>query len=510
MNDWTSGYVTDVTYTYGYYPELNPLRTRLHLLNAGLRYPEIRTACELGFGQGVSVNMHAAAGNASWHGTDFNPTQVAFAQELAEASQADVTLYDDSFAEFANRSDLPQFDFIGIHGIWSWISNENRAVLVDFVRRHLQVGGIFYISYNALPGWAPFMPLRHLMRAHAETYGAPGQGIIRQIEEALAFTEKFFATNPQYLKTNPLAAKRFDAIKGQNKHYLAHEYFNSDWEPMDLLSVAKWLAPAKLSYGCSTNFLEHLDAVNLTAEQQAVLRDITDELFRESVRDYAINQQFRRDYWLRGPQRLAPVEQQALLREQRVILSGPRADIPLTTKGILGEATLSPAIYNPILDLLGDLNPLSLGQIERALAPAIPLGQISEAVMTLLSMGHVCPAQDESAIAAAKPRTDKLNAALMDKARHSGEFSFLVSPVTAGGQAANSFQQMMLLGLREGRNQPDALAHYVWSILAGQNQFIVTEGKTLQTPEENLAHLRKEAEQFLDKQLPILKALQIA
>ena len=28
MADWTSGYVTDVSYTFGYYPELNPLRAR--------------------------------------------------------------------------------------------------------------------------------------------------------------------------------------------------------------------------------------------------------------------------------------------------------------------------------------------------------------------------------------------------------------------------------------------------------------------------------------------------
>jgi hypothetical protein len=27
MSDWTSGYVADIGYTYGYYTELNPLRT---------------------------------------------------------------------------------------------------------------------------------------------------------------------------------------------------------------------------------------------------------------------------------------------------------------------------------------------------------------------------------------------------------------------------------------------------------------------------------------------------
>ena len=52
MQDWTSGYVSDLSYTYGYYIELNPFRLRMAFLNAGLVFPEFDTACELGFGQG--------------------------------------------------------------------------------------------------------------------------------------------------------------------------------------------------------------------------------------------------------------------------------------------------------------------------------------------------------------------------------------------------------------------------------------------------------------------------
>lgn len=61
MSDWTAGYVADIGYTYGYYTELNPLRVRLTFLNAGLLPPVMGTACELGFGQGMSANLHAAA-----------------------------------------------------------------------------------------------------------------------------------------------------------------------------------------------------------------------------------------------------------------------------------------------------------------------------------------------------------------------------------------------------------------------------------------------------------------
>lgn len=40
MTDWTSGYVADVGYTYGYYTELNPLRVKLAFANAAVLCPE--------------------------------------------------------------------------------------------------------------------------------------------------------------------------------------------------------------------------------------------------------------------------------------------------------------------------------------------------------------------------------------------------------------------------------------------------------------------------------------
>ena len=142
MTDWTQGYVADIGYTYGYYTELNPVRVQLAFLNAGLVPPKAGSACELGFGQGLSANIHAAASITQWHGTDFNPAQAGFARELADISGANAHLFDESFDAFCTRDDLPEFDYIGLHGIWSWISDENRAVIVDFIRRKLKVGGV--------------------------------------------------------------------------------------------------------------------------------------------------------------------------------------------------------------------------------------------------------------------------------------------------------------------------------------------------------------------------------
>jgi SAM-dependent methyltransferase len=510
MSDWTSGYVADIGYTFGYYRELNPLRVKLAFLNSGLVPPDQGTHCELGFGQGLSANIHAAASGSVWHATDFNPAQAGFAQLLARVSGANAHLTDEAFADFCNRTDLPDFDSIGLHGIWSWISDENRRVIVAFIRRKLKVGGVLYISYNTQPGWAAFAPMRHLMTEHAEILGADGHGIVNRVNGALEFCEKLMATNPAYAQANPQVVERLKKIKEQDRHYLAHEYFNRDWHPMHFATMADWLIPAKVSYACSAHYLDHIDVANLTAEQQTFLKEIPDPIFRESVRDFIVNQQFRRDYWVRGVRKLNSLEQGEALRAQQVILVQPRVDVSLKVIGVLGEAELQEAVYTPILKALADHKPKTLAQIEQAVkGQGVTFTQIMQAAMVLTDANHLAAVQDDVVISKAKPQTDKLNAYLIDKARGSNEINYLASPVTGGGITVGRFPKLFLLAISQGKKQSAEWVQLAWQILADQGQKIVKDGKPLETPEENIGELTIQATIFAEKQLPILKALQI-
>jgi SAM-dependent methyltransferase len=510
MTDWTSGYVADIGYTYGYYLELNPQRVKLAFLNAGLVAPEIGTACELGFGQGLSANMHAAASVCSWHGTDFNPAQAGFAQELAFVSGANAHLYDEAFDEFAKR-ELPEFDYIGLHGIWSWISNENRQVIVEFIRRKLKVGGVLYISYNTLPGWGTFAPMRHLMTEHAQVIGADGVGIVSRIEGALDFTEKLLATNPAISRVNPQINEKIKHIKGQNRHYLAHEYFNRDWHPMHFATMAKWMETAKLTYACSAHYLDHINALNLTAEQQTFLNEIHDPMFKETVRDFLVNQQFRRDYWVKGARTLTPLDQAERLREQRFVMVANRADVTLKISGALGEAGLTEGIYAPLLDLMADYNIRTLEQIELALkGKGITFAQLVQSVFVLCGNSTLSAVQEEAVISKSKPYTDKLNGYLINKARSSNDISYLVSPITGGGVLVGRFQQLFLLAKQNGKQSPEDNAHFVTQIFASQGQKIAKEDKPLETAEEQLSELTKQAHEFEMTRFPILRALLIA
>lgn len=513
MSDWTSGYVADIGYTFSYHAELNPLRGRLAFLNAGLAFPQIRTACDLGFGQGMSVNIHAAAAPVAWYGTDFIPDHAVFARDLAEASGAQ--LLDEAFADYCRRPDLPDFDFIGLHGTWSWISAENRAVIVDFLRRKLKVGGVFYVGYNTLPGWAPMMPMRHLLTRHAETMSAPGLGTAGRIDASLAFMGQLLATHPAFGAATPQAADTFAQMTRQNRNYLAHEYYNRDWMPVHFAEMADSLSAARLSYACSAGWFDHVDDISLTPGQQSLLRELPDPLFRQSVRDFMVNRQFRRDYWVKGARRLSESDRRDRIRELGVILVTPRDRVSLRLAGKSpsadGGTALREEVYAPILDMLADHRPKTLGELEQAVkGREIGLEAVVETVIVLAGKGDVATVQDEAAIAAARPSSDRLNRLLMQRARGTKDLDTLASPVTGGGVEVNRFEQMFLAARAEGRTLPAEWAACAWEVLSGLGETLVLGDEVLRTAQDNMAELTLQARSLAERRLPILQALGVA
>jgi len=510
INEWSSGYVTDVGYTYGYYSELNPLRIRLAFLNKGINFPEVGAACELGFGQGVSGGRQAAASMTQWYGTDFNPSQAAFARELIASSGAHLGLRDDDFERFGERDDLPQFDFIALHGIWSWINNDNRKEIAKFVGKKLKIGGVLYISYNTLPGWSSFAPMRHLLGMGGQFNGAR-PGVLERIEKGFDFVEKMIDINMGYARANPGSSDRVKKVRAQDRNYVAHEYFNRDWEPMYFSDMANWLQSSKVQYACSANYLEHVDVLNLSSEQQGLLGEISDVALRETSRDFIVNQQFRRDYWVKGIRQLTQLERAEMLRAQRVVLIAYRPDIKLKIMGSLGEANMNELIYGPLLDLLSDFKPKTLGQIERDLeGRGLNFSQIFQCVMILIGAGHLAPTYvDDGQVFNRRKQTDKINNYIIQRARGGSELNYLASPLTGGGVAVTRFPQLFLLAILQGKKQPAEWAQAAWDVLRQQGQALQKEGRTMETPEENIAELLVQASNFALKQLPVLRALMV-
>jgi hypothetical protein len=234
-------------------------------------------------------------------------------------------------------------------------------------------------------------------------------------------------------------------------------------------------------------------------------------VLRQSVRDYFVNQQFRRDIFAKGYRRLTPLEQNEAFRQQAFVLLVNADDVPMKVTGSLGEANLQEEIYRPVIQALADDSCAPKTMTQLAANPrltGISGPQLLQILLVLTGGGYVHPAQEPSkrirACCAA------INRFICERSRSSAEISFLASPVSGSGILVSMFQQLFLLAAQQGKRVPKEQATFVWELLRAQGRYMIKDGKSLESPEENLDELLKLATDFAEKRLPVLKALGIA
>lgn len=512
MNSWNDGYFTESTYTYGYYRDISPTWQNFCLTANGFVADESNensAHCELGFGQGVSINIHAASTPGKYFGTDFNPAHATHANKLLTMSGADAKFFDDSFEEMLNRDDLPQFDSISLHGIWTWISEENQNYIVEFARKFLKPGGVFYNSYNCYPGWSPGAPMRELFILY-DKYAHKSDQTFNRVEEALKFTEELFSKNPAYFRRVPDVKTIFENTKKHNHDYLAHEYFNRDWICMYFSEVAEILQNAKLDFACVSEVIESVPNVNFPADVLEFLNKIENHIMREQIKDYFLDRQFRKDIYIRGSRRISDLERFKNLTGMNYV-SASTNDLPKSVSSPMGQLKLQENVVEKIQAHLFTENykPKNFADFIKN-NPDVQPGALFQILTILAHSGNIIPCQSESAIKSVKKNCTALNKYICNRAKTNNDIVFLASPVTGSGIAFNRFERLFLSALFEGKTSANDMANYVWNVLLEIGQRLTKpEGGIYETAEENISNLKNIAENFLNSRLPIIKAMQI-
>lgn len=510
--NWSSGYVTELQYTHGFYKDLAPAHLRFATLSSGFRsHTDIAdgmTYCELGCGQGLTANILAAANpEIEVYATDFNPAHAYNGQRLADAaSLSNIHFFDDSFAEFEQRTDLPQFNIISLHGIYSWITKEHRDTIVRFIDKRLKPGGLVYISYNCLPGWAGPSPIQHLIQMHAARETG---SLTQRVGKALSFLENLHQEGARYFKTTPGIEERIKGLKSMDESYLVHEYLNREWNPFYHSEVVEELSPARLSYIGTTDILQQIDDINLTPAQQAILNQTTDGVLRETIRDYIMNRQFRKDIFARGALPLSTQELRDEWLDTRFALLTRGKDASMTAKAALGEVKLQEEVYRLVIDAFEAAGGHAfLRDIMKDEAIArLGWARLQRILRTLVGNGtlHPCPSGTPGADWR-KESTARFNKVVIKQAVHSDTLKYLASPVTGDGVNVSRVLRIFLLAMQEGEENP---VGFVWNSLKRQGQVLNKDGKPLTTDEENLAELKERHDAFVQKALPALQQLGI-
>jgi len=255
------------------------------------------------------------------------PAHIEHARHLAAAATiANMRFHPVDFATAVDL-DLPPFDYLVAHGVYSWVDAENQAALRRFIDRHLKPGGLVYVSYNAMPGWVSDLPFQHLVRELSKTF--PGDSAARftaaaEIVRVLA-TAGVPALGPS-LTLAELKARPEDYTPA----YLVHEFMHAAaWQPLYITEVRAAMAAIGLAPVGSATLIENFDRLALSDSAREALVCIPDPDLRELARDFFLNQRLRCDVFDRGNRRLDPEERAERLLASPFCAGTPRRRNPL-------------------------------------------------------------------------------------------------------------------------------------------------------------------------------------
>jgi len=470
--DWADGYVSDITYSHGYFHELAPSYLRYHLLVNGHALPSDGggyTYCELGYGQGVSANLHAAANpRGEFWGTDFNPDHALQARSLAQQAGLGAHWLDLSFEAFLEAT-TPQFDFIVLHGVWSWVSPAAQHALVEFIRRKLKPGGAVFISYNVLPGWNAEKPLRDLLWLHTEHAGAPDTPTPARIANALGFARALRRHGSTFFTENERASQALDEMLRQEPGQLAHEYFNRAWWLTYFADVERTLQAASLNFACSVHLSDVTGQVRERLAGAGFLDAALGVPLRETAADFILNRRFRRDVFVRGSLKLSAVQRQSALDEVKFTLMRPAADVSMFIATPYGQMPLDESKVRPLLDLLAAVpQPVALAQLRAA--PELAGWPVDDLVLTLsrlVARRDVCPVFADDAACARDAQAHALNNAIANRSRHDNTIRYLASPVATSAVECNRYERLFWLAWQDGARGAADLARAAAALCGG-------------------------------------------
>ena len=507
MDEAYSGYLAGLNYTRGFYRELSPHILAIACLGRdrqGLAQGGRFTYCELGCGQGLSTCVLAAANpRAEFYATDINPEHISWAKELsASCDVRNVHYFEESFGEFSDNPAIPKFDFIALHGIYSWVGDAQRSEIKQFLLRKLNGGGVTYISYNASPAALAESALREvIINVGNEVFDS----VPVRISKSLDFITRMRDVAPAFLAANPGLSSRLDQLQKDDPIYVAHEYLNRSWRPLYHHELASEMGQARLSYVGSASLLDNLPALNLTLAQQGFVEAVSAEPWRETLTDYMANRRFRRDVFGRGLTSLNSPEIEAAWANRGFVLVVQPDDAALTLQRSV-RVELRAEIYIPVIEALA-MGPATVEELlQHTEVRKLGTAALREVLLVLVGAGYAEPCLTTDGIEDRVASTRRFNSAVMERARLSNEIEVLASPVTGSGITVSRFDQLFLSAL----NSRDDPSESAWLALHACGQKILKQGKPLESAEENRVELRERFLKFERSVLPILKRTGIA
>lgn len=424
----------------------------------GRRAPDVAQPfryCELGCGQGLNSLLLAASNPCGqFVAVDFNARHVAHGVRQAQAAGLhNLEFLQADFASLAAELLSGGFDFIVLHGVYSWVSLANRQALRRFIELTLKPGGLVYLGYMSHPGLSAFASAQRLIWQTAQTTSGNVQQRLRAGLDALGQSQ---TAGAGYFVDHPDVARRLARQSSEDLGYLAHELLCEHWAPQHSAEVIADFAAIDCRFVGSATPLENIDELSLPAGCLPLLQRLDDPAQRETAKDIARNQAQRRDLYQRQPRELTVSEhRQALLAGCWAALPGAPVDGAVTFDTRIGPVEGDANLYAPLLQALA-AGPQSFAELARRPELSGQIGLLSGALQLLSWAGHAHPLRAGDVDVA---RCQALNRLLAEGALQGSGYTHLAAPSLGAGIAASTLEMAAARVLLEHPHLRGSLLH---------------------------------------------------
>ena len=260
--------------------------------------PDRCRVLELGCGPGSNlIAMADLLPHSEFLGIDLSARQVEDGRRaVAELGLANVELRQGDILELPE--DLGEFDYIIVHGVYSWVPEAVRRRVLRLIRRNLAPQGIAYVSYNAYPGWYPMRALREEMLYRIRGIDDPferartAQEFIGFLADSFPGSVAFFADFVRGYYSSYLG--RGEAPESKILASLSHDEIADINEPLYFHEFAEQAGAADLAYLAEVDLLGSTP-VGLPPQVVEALRSFPGGLVEtEQYLDFVRNRSFRR------------------------------------------------------------------------------------------------------------------------------------------------------------------------------------------------------------------------
>lgn len=248
---------------------------------------------ELGCGDGNNlIPMAYEFPESRFLGIDLSPVQIKIGLKAIDSLRLEnIELSTRSIMD-VNDTD-GRFDYIIVHGVYSWVSSEVREKILEICRYHLSNQGIAYISYNVLPGWRFNQTMRDLFlyrTRHIKDPGRKAQAAIDLCNTMLRETADGNAVHDVQLRFFGKTLQDFPNVSS----YLLHEYMETHNTAFYFHQFAEDLKDFGLQYICDADQAS-FELDSLQPETAGVFEKISENnIETEQYIDFLKNTRFRR------------------------------------------------------------------------------------------------------------------------------------------------------------------------------------------------------------------------